>query len=104
MRQREPGEFGGGEEIDLKDAAQPIFLRLGEESHRPQAGVVDEDVNAAQASGRSFNKSTALPRISNVGGHDVSLASLSADGPNQFFKSILIPPGQNQPALFPAQL
>ena len=48
QRQREPDHLDGGEEIHFHQAADPIGVGVDEQTHRADAGVVDQNIQTAE--------------------------------------------------------
>jgi len=91
--------FGRREKVDLKDATQPLLLSGGKKSLGADSGVVDENVDAAQASEGRLNEMSAGGRIRDISRNDMGLTSPLFDDSYQLFKLLLISAGQYQPAL-----
>src|SRR5947199_2954965 len=99
MRQSQPRQFGRREKVDLKDATQSLLLSVGKKSLGADSGVVDENVDAAQASEGRLNEMSAGRLSSDIGRHDMRLAAALLDDSCQLFELLLISAGQYQPAL-----
>ena len=104
MRQSQPRQLGGAEEIDLEDATQTVHVRGLEETRGPDPGVVDEDVETAEDAESLFDEDGALGRVSHVGGDHIRVTALGMDGLGQGIETFPITTGQDEPSTLAGQL
>ncbi len=77
-RQRDADQFRGRKEIHVHDTAQSLGRGFIEAPHRPAAGVVDQQVEAAKLFANPIDGRLPQFRIGNVAGQRFNLAACSS--------------------------
>jgi hypothetical protein len=85
-RQKDPGRLRQAEEIHLEDLAQPVGARLGKVAGGADAGVVDQDVDAAEILPRGVHDPLPVGGAGDVGGEGLQRAAGRLDLGGQFLE------------------